>query len=348
MKFFLTLFLIAAGGLAYYVFVYRPAHSFTEVAYALAASVEVVDAPTEVHLVLRNLKQGERVEVRGRTRNWVHVELADGLTGWVEARNMLDRRTYDAGRRLLEECGQLPAQAVGHIGNVVNLRLDPSREGAPIAQLKEKQAVEILGRHLTERLPPSPPSPAPAPEGAGSAAASPAREAWYLVRVGSLAGWVLGRLVDLDVPESIAVYGQGTNLVAWLVLSTVDDNGQQIPQYLIADRVGTQELDFNHIRVLTWGKDRHRYATAYVESNLNGYFPIPVVRLEGVPYFRLRLMEEGGRKFQKIYAFSGTIVRRLGTVEGWETNAMPVRQVPERKGIQAGRPGSPRLQRAIQ
>src|SRR2546425_8224876 len=61
-------------------------------------------------------------------------------------------------------------------------------------------------------------------------------------------------LVDLDVPEEIGSYTQEYNLVACLVLNTVEDEGRQVPQYLVADRMGTQEMDFNHIRVLTWGR----------------------------------------------------------------------------------------------
>jgi uncharacterized protein YgiM (DUF1202 family) len=341
LKVFLTLLLIAAASAAYYLSVYRPAHSRAGVAYALDQSVDVVDSPTAIHTIVGRLKQGERIEVRGHTRAWVRVRLADGQTGWVEAKSLLDRPTYEAGQRLLSECQQLLPQAVGHAGNVVNLHLEPSRDAPPIAQLRERQKVEILGRHLAERSP-QPTNLTPAPSGEGPAAASPQPEAWYLVRADAQAGWVLGRLVDLDIPEPIGVYAQGTNLVAWLVLNTIDDHGQRVPQYLVADRAGTQEVDFNHIRVLTWSKDHHRYATAYVESNLNGYFPIQVGHLGAMPYFRLRLMDADGRKIQKIHGLFDTVPRPLGTVEGWESNVMPAGQVSERKQIHRGRPAQGR------
>src|SRR2546425_8873451 len=50
-------------------------------------------------------------------------------------------------------------------------------------------------------------------------------------------------LVDLDVPEEIGSYTQEYNLVACLALNTVEDQGRQVPQYLVADRMGTQRSE---------------------------------------------------------------------------------------------------------
>jgi hypothetical protein len=108
------------------------------------------------------------------------------------------------------------------------------------------------------------------------------------------------------------------------VLSTVNDNGRQVPQYLVADRTAAGEYDFDHIRVFTWWVKNQKYATAYVESDLRGYFLIRVQRLQGVPYFRLRVVDEQGNAMQKVYRLSDTQTRLLGVVPGWETDAMPV------------------------
>lgn len=313
--------LIAAGG-AYYRWVFLPRHpAQTEAAYALPDSIPVIDTPAEVHLVVGELKGGDRVEVLARTRNWMRVRLADGRTGWVEAKSMLDSATYQAGQRLLKELAVLPVQAAGHLTAAVNLHLDPSRDAPQLALVNEKQHLEIFGRRLVER--PMPPDQ--------RSTGAPTRDAWYLVGAGSRAGWLLGRLVTLDVPSVLSVYAQDVNLVAWLVLDTIEDEGRQVPHYLVADRIGTQDFDFNHIRVFTWWKKRQTYATAYVESNLQGYFPIRVVRVNGIPCFRLRLTDEHQRKFQKVYGLFDTMTRPLGTVEGWETNAMPTRPLPKRK-----------------
>jgi len=320
---------------AYYLFVYRPAHAKPEVAYALDSSVEMADSPVEVHVVVGKLKQGERVEVLRRTRNWVEARQADGTRGWVEAKNLLDAQTYEAGQRLLKELEQVPTQAAGHVADRVNVRVEPSRGASPLMELKGKQQVEIFGRRLVDR-----PAQVASREPASTASASAGREAWYLVRASGQAGWVVGRLVELDVPESISTYAQGTNLVAWLVLNTVDDDARKVPQYLVADRAGIQDFDFTHIRVFTWWKQRQRYATAYVEGNLRGYFPIRVLDASGTRSFRLRLIEKDGRKVQKVYGLFNTIVRPLGRVDGWESNAMPTRQAspPKRAATARRRP----------
>ncbi len=298
---------------AYYYFVYRPAHTLpVEVGYVLPESVQVVDTPAEVRIVVGSVKNGERVEIIKRTHNWAQIRTADNVTGWVENKDLVDSQTYEGGQKLLRDERNLPAQAEGHTSGVVNLRLEPSRDSAQLAQLQENLHVQVFGRRVLDR---------PAPEGQPSAAR--VRDAWYLIRAGDRAGWVLGRFVALDIPEKLAPYAQGSNLVAWVVLKNVEDEGQPVPEYLTADRVGTQEADFSHIRVFTWWVKDHKYVTAYVESNLTGYFPIRVAEVKGVPYFRLRLVDDQGQKFQKVYGLFDTITHAVGTVPGWDSDAMP-------------------------
>jgi hypothetical protein len=293
--------------------VYRPAHTLpVEEGYVLPPSVQVVDTPAEVRIVVGSLRSGERVEITKRTRNWAQIRTSDNLTGWVENTDLLDSQTYEGGQKLLRDLLNIPAQAEGHTGGIVNLRLEPSRDAAQLAQLPEDSKVQIFGRRLVDR---------PVPEGQPSA--SKVRDAWYLIRAEARAGWVLGRFVTLDIPEKLEPYAQGANLVAWVVLKTVDDEGQPVPEYLTADRVGTQDADFSHIRVFTWWVKDHKYVTAYVESNLNGYFPIRVAEVAGVPYFRLRLVDKQGQKYQKVYGLFDTITRTVGKVDGWESDAMP-------------------------
>ena len=76
-----------------------------------------------------------------------------------------------------------------------------------------------------------------------------------------------------------------------------------------------------------------------VEGRLNGYFPLRATRVNNTPYFRLRLMDPNGHKYQKVYEMSDTIVRRVGVVEGWESDAMP-------QPRKAGAPKSVRARKA--
>ena len=309
----ISLFLLAAIGSAFYYVRYKQAHTPPlEAGYVLPPSVEVVDTPAEVRLTLGTLKSGDRVGILKRTRNWAQVQTADNLTGWVENKDLLDSQTYEGGQKLLHDLSLIPAQAEGHTSGIVNLHLEPARDATQLAQLNQDLKVKIFGRRMVER---------PAPDGQPNA--PKVRDAWYLIRTDANAGWIMGRFVALDPPDKLSAYAQGSNLVAWLVLKTVDDGGQPQPEYLTAERLGTQDADFSHIRVFTWWVKDHKYVTAFVESDLKGYFPIRVATIDGVPYFRLRLMDDQGEKFQKVYGLFDTITRPVGTVPGWESDAMP-------------------------
>ena len=278
----------------------------------MPSSLEVVDTPADIRLAVESVKAGDQVQVLLRSRDWAKVKLADGRTGWVENKDLVGSQAYEASQKLLKGLENLPVQAEGHAPQSINLRFEPSRDSTSLAQLPNNQKLEVFGRRIVER--PSRPDQPSSP---------PVKEAWYLVRADRRAGWVLGRYVSLDIPESLGAYAQGSNIVAWVVLNTVPDEGRQVPQYLAVDRAGNPEADFTHIRVFTWWLKNHRYVTAYAESGLQGYFPIRAATTGNVPYFRLNLVDENGNKIQKVYGLFSTITRPLGFVEGWESNAMP-------------------------
>lgn len=284
-------------------------------AYVLADTLEVFNSPARVRVTVATAKAGDRINILERSRDWARVRLADGTIGWMEAGGFVNVETHERGQQLLKELEKELPQAVGHTDTVANLRLEPDRDAPQLAQLLANENVEVFGRRVVDR-PPRPGAPPSSPT---------VREAWYLIRAGSRAGWLLGRFVALDIPDGISMYAQAANIVAWLVVSTVDDDGRKVPQYVAADRSGSQEIDFSRIRVFTWWIERQHYATSYVESNLNGFFPIRVRNRDGVPHFRLRLEDWKGKRFQKVYAMHGNIVRPLGTVEGWESEDLPAR-----------------------
>ena len=90
------------------------------------------------------------------------------------------------------------------------------------------------------------------------------------------AGWVLGRMLDVDVPLDIAQYAEGQRIVAVFVLNQVTDADKQVPQYLVAfsEPKDGMPFDYDQVRVFTWNVKRHRYETAYREHGLNGVLPI--------------------------------------------------------------------------
>ena len=289
--------------------------------YVLPQALDVMDTTAQIRSVVGHLRAGNRVYVIAQTAHWSKLSLPGGLTGWVESKYLLDGATYDRGVKLLGDLQHSPPQSVGHADNLTNLHLEPSRDSIVLAEVNQNQPLEIYTRRLVDR-----------PVETTSTAAKGPRphDAWYLVRDNNRAGWVLGRFIDLDVPAGISLYAQGINMVGWQVLKTVRDGSSDVPEYLVADRMGNETADFNHIRVFTWWVKNHKYVTAYVQSDLNGYFPIEVrdatdlhYYAQPSPYFRLRLIDEDGQRYQEVYGLFDTIVRPVGRVEGWDSEAMP-------------------------
>ena len=88
------------------------------------------------------------------------------------------------------------------------------RRNRAIAQARDAAA----GRPPMRRQPnePRPPS------------RQPIMEDWYLVRdlVGRV-GWVLLRMIDLDVPLDVAQYAEGQRIIGYFVLNTVEETGRR-------------------------------------------------------------------------------------------------------------------------
>jgi len=288
------------------------------VEYVTSPSLDMLDTPAVVHKVIGVLKYGDRVEILKEQGNWAKVRAGKGSEGWVITKELVPAKVYEGGQKILQELKKRQAQAAGHTVQAVNIHLDPHRDAPTLGMLMQGQTLEVFDRRMVPRK--------PATGGVKPAVASDQNsDAWYLVEAGSRAGWVLGRMVTLDIPQAISQYAANYNMVAWFVLNQVQDGAVSVPQYLAADREGTGEFDFTHIRVFTWSVRGHHYVTSFVRGGLRGSFPIRVEHIKHVPYFRLRLVDRKGNKFQSVYGLFHTIVRPMGTVKGWESNAMPGR-----------------------
>ena len=208
------------------------------------------------------------------------------------------------------------------------------KNGAP----QSKQPPAPAGNPSGQTPPPpaaqpaqSPPAPAihpgKTPQTAGKAKEAeppkPVMEDWYLVRSSSgRVGWVLLRMVDLDIPIEVAQYAEGQRIMGYFVLNTVQDGDKQVPQYLVMLNEPKDGLpwDFNQIRVFTWGRVRHRYETAYRERNLEGHLPVKtgheVFGKEGdLPTFTIRKETDDGQMVDITYKLNGPIVRKVLTPE---------------------------------
>ena len=142
---------------------------------------------------------------------------------------------------------------------------------------------------------------------------------WWLVRnQQGHVGWVLARMVDLDVPLEVAQYAEGQRIQGAYVLNTLHDDDKTVSQYVVVLNEPKDGLpyDYNQVRIFTWNLKRHRYETAYRERNIMGYFPVVVgsenFGPDGVnPTFTVREQGEDGKVNERKYRLIGPIVRRV-------------------------------------
>jgi hypothetical protein len=150
-------------------------------------------------------------------------------------------------------------------------------------------------------------------------------EDWWLVRdQQKRVGWLLGRMLDVDIPLEIAQYAEGQRIIASFVLSevtvpdeTAPDGTKKVPQYavLMSEPRDGMPFDFNQLRVFTWNTKRSRYETAYRERFM-GELPFLVTNenfgKEGtLPVFTVRVRDGEGKLLERKYKMNGVMVRRV-------------------------------------
>jgi hypothetical protein len=297
----------------------RGRHRVLEVNYVSAVQATLRDQVATIYNRVGTVKNGERVEVLEHEKRFARVRTASGVEGWIEQRYLVDQQIYDGLQKLTKDNLNDPVQAPGVLRNDTNLHLTPGRETEHLYQLLAGAKVSILKRGTAEKQPGAAVQPK-----AGGKASGPVLEDWWLVRdAENRVGWVLGRMVDIDVPLDIAQYAEGQRFVAFFALNQVQDPGKEgadksVSQYLCAITEPHDGLpyDYNQIRVFTWNVRKHRYETAYREHGLNGILPVTVTSesfdKEGtLPVFILRVKDDSGNVSERKYKLNTPIVRRV-------------------------------------
>lgn len=313
-------------------------HRVLERAYVSAPQAILRDQVAAVYNRVGTVKNGERVDVLEHEKRFARVRTASGTEGWIEQRFLVDQKTFDGLQQLTQDNRDDPVQAPGVLRNDTNLHITPGRETEHLYQLASGAKVSILRRATAEKQTGAVPAARPVSMNgkAGKTAGEQVLEDWYLVRDDQgRVGWVLARMVDVDVPLDIAQYAEGQRFVAFFVLDQVpdNDNGVQksVPQYLCVLTQPHDGLpyDYDQIRVFTWNARRHRYETAYREHGLNGVLPVTVGKenfdKEGVlPTFVLHVKDDSGNVSDRKYKLNTPIVKRV--LAPGEVPARPVRR----------------------
>jgi uncharacterized protein YgiM (DUF1202 family) len=322
--------------------------------YVSAAETSLRDRVATMFNKVGTVHNGDRVEVLERQRRFLRVRTADGHEGWVEERSLVPQDIYDGFQKLTQDSANSPVQAKGTTRAELNMHLTAARDAEHLYQLKEGEKVDILKRATAPKNPPKAAKPAaatpvkptaaqnqkkpgatttPAPTTAKKASSTkgtttpaqneapppPLMEDWYLVRTSTgHAGWVLLRMIDLDVPVEVAQYAEGQRIIGYFVLNNVEEDGKQVPQYLMLLNMPKDGLpwDYNQIRVFTRNRAKHRYETAYREREIEGYLPVKAGHQDfgkegDLPTFTIRKKNDQGQIVDVEYKLNGPIVRRV-------------------------------------
>ena len=293
-------------------------HRVLEVAYVSAPQAALRDQVAAIYNRVGNVKNGERVEILDRDRRFARVRTSSGIEGWIEQRFLVDQKTFDGLQKLSQDNRNDPVQAPGVLRNETNLHITPGRDTEHLYQLAAGAKVAILKRETAEKSAAAPVAK-PVPAKPGRAPAGPVSEDWWLVRdEQGRVGWVLARMVDVDVPLDIAQYAEGQRFVAFFQLDEVADGDKKVPQYLclLTEPHDGLPYDYDQVRVFTWNVRKHRYETAYREHGLNGVLPVTLTQeqfdKEGMlPVFTLRVKDDAGNVSERKYKLNTPIVRRV-------------------------------------
>ena len=286
-----------------------------EVDYVSAPQVTLRDQLAQVYNKVGTAKNGDRVDVLDRERRFARVRTASGLEGWVEQRYLVSQKVFDAFQNMAQQEKDTPVEGTATTRNETNLHVEPGRDTEHLYQIAEGAKVSIMKRATVEKNLPG--ASVVVPEG-GAKVIKP-MEDWWLVRdQQGHVGWVLGRMIDLDVSLDVAQYAEGQRIVACFVLNQVKDADKDVPQYLmlLTEPKDGLPFDYNQVRVFTWNVKRHRYETAYRERNLNGVLPVTVSHevfgKEGdLPTFTLRVKDDSGNVVERKYKMNTPIVKRV-------------------------------------
>src|SRR5258707_1307460 len=157
-----------------------------------------------------------------RRNDSVKVRTGSGAIGWVDARLLLEPALWQRSVKLLNVAKAMPVQARGRTKVQTNLRVEPGRTEPRLYQFGRGVPVEVVARAVADWVQVS-------DERENNEAEATKKEDWFLVRglatrppgeisarssesntttqpgdqTIPIAGWVVARFVELDLPEAV-------------------------------------------------------------------------------------------------------------------------------------------------
>ncbi len=315
-KILLGLLLVLVIGTGFYL--HRHKKEPVEIAYTATRGVTLWNTVAAIQEPVATLDYGTRLEVLQHFEDQVKVRTSNGAVGWTSESNLLTSDFWDETKQLDQQTAGLPVEARGETTVLTNLHIGAGRNSPRIRQLAKQVPVELFERRPVD-MPPAV-TQAIAENAPQSRPAGSRKEDWWLVRAElpdhiTASGWVLGRFIQIDLPEALYDYASsaGMHPVAWFELDRVPDGqGAAKPQYLLVGTHGAegQPCDFTMLRVYTWSRKHQEYETAFVDSNVCGALPVEIKPVApGEVNFSFRSLSEG-TPAQTVYRLDDTIVRR--------------------------------------
>lgn len=272
----------------------------------IAQRLKVRSSTAAVARDLGEVKRGDRLEILDqaevktptRVEEWykVRVNQPRELTGWVEARNVINQAVVDKLEELYQTSKDVPSQGAGSLKVQTRLRVEPGGEVATL--LSKRTQVEIVGKARTTL---KPERESESEDEESSEEPETRTVLWYQIRLPDSevlrAGWVGAQQVKLDVPEEILhLEGEGRRFTGWVVLDqTRTKRGDLMNNYIgLMKRLDTEgPVDFTRLWVLIYSPSEGRYWGARIEDGLRGTLPVTLGTASGRPGFTIRELNEG-------------------------------------------------------
>ena len=262
------------------------------------ASVRLKNSSTSRTLVTLNV--GDKVEVLERSDNWYRIRHGERLQGWMEESTILTNEMMGRLRDMVTASQSQRPHNTGVLREEANLRIEPGRSTAVIKRLDSGTKVEVLER-VTK--------PRPGSENA--------MDVWLKVRPSPTeVGWIIGSLIDFDIPSEIAGYSEGFTYTTVKTVNQVQDPiAGTINWYVVGEKRPGMDphLDYNGLRVFTWNMKMHRYETAYRVNGIRGVYPLEVGQDQAKnPTFRYHEVgEDFTTPVAKDFVMYGVVTRPL-------------------------------------